>query len=564
MGQARDGGGKPEDPVAARRRAATAAVFLGSVAALAAVHLALRDYGFDDAFIHFRIAANLVATGSPHFNPGEPVAVSSAPAWTLLVAAILGSGRLFGVAPELPAAVAVLNAVATLAGARVYVRLLGRVAPGAPRGVAGLFAAAYVATLLPASIGLMETPFALLVAGFGLRRLAEGNAHAFAWLAAAVCFRPELVVVLALAGLVTWRRGGAFVGHAAAWAAAVGLPFAAWQLACFGTLVPQAVRAKAIVYDVSPSWVASIAASSLVPAVGLGPLAVDPDPRLALVLVAGLLGVACATFLGCGPRSQDAGAAVAVPLVMLAWGPVLLASYVAARTFLFPWYVPLYAVPVLFAAADAAVRARRATTRLALALLALPLLSKIAWLPQAALAAWRSPAGWVAFEEGARVRHYVALGRLLAERYPGEVLLTSEIGGLGYGFSGRIADAAGLATPAALAFHPMRVPEERRSGLVGAIPPGFVEAERPGLVVTYDGFAEAFLRSVAARDYRRIRRPLFLDDDLARTAVRRFWESGHLNVFVRRDLPVRLEGRAEMIHPERHAPEERATAGRRE
>ncbi len=33
----------------------------------------LYQYGFDDAYIHFRVARNFVETGAPYFNPGEAV-----------------------------------------------------------------------------------------------------------------------------------------------------------------------------------------------------------------------------------------------------------------------------------------------------------------------------------------------------------------------------------------------------------------------------------------------------------------------------------------------------------
>jgi hypothetical protein len=70
-------------------------------------------------------------------------------------------------------------------------------------------------------------------------------------------------------------------------------------------------------------------------------------------------------------------------------------------------------------------------------------------------------------------------------------LMTSEIGGLGEGFRGEILDGFGLATPNAIRFHPMRVPEDRVSGDIGAIPLGFVREERPDVVVSYAVFSES-------------------------------------------------------------------------
>ena len=42
-------------------------------------------------------------------------------------------------------------------------------------------------------------------------------------------------------------------------------------------------------------------------------------------------------------------------------------------------------------------------------------------------------------------------------------------------FPGRILDAAGLASKDALKFHPLKIPQERERGDLGAIPPRYVE-----------------------------------------------------------------------------------------
>ncbi len=73
--------------------------------------------------------------------------------------------------------------------------------------------------------------------------------------------------------------------------------------------------------------------------------------------------------------------------------------------------------------------------------------------------------------------------------------MSSEIGGLGEGFEGEILDAVGLATPSAIKYHPMRVPDERSSGDLGEIPTGFVSEMRPDVIVSYDVFAESLLKN---------------------------------------------------------------------
>ena len=114
--------------------------------------------------------------------------------------------------------------------------------------------------------------------------------------------------------------------------------------------------------------------------------------------------------------------------------------------------------------------------------------------------------------------------------------MSSEIGGLGYTFKGHIVDAAGLTSPEALRFHPMKIPEERSGGEIGAIPVGFVEEVRPDVIVSYDIFIEAFLRSNIRFDYVRIKKPLFLQDDMAFYSPATFWSSYNLNIFYLKDF----------------------------
>lgn len=46
----------------------------------------------------------------------------------------------------------------------------------------------------------------------------------------------------------------------------------------------------------------------------------------------------------------------------------------------------------------------------------------------------------------------------------------------------------------------MRVPQERSSSALGAIPVGYVEEKHPDVIVSFDAYAEAILRSPAIRE----------------------------------------------------------------
>ena len=55
-------------------------------------------------------------------------------------------------------------------------------------------------------------------------------------------------------------------------------------------------------------------------------------------------------------------------------------------------------------------------------------------------------------------------------------------------------DGAGLVSPRFLKYHPLPVPRDRSSGMIGAIPPGAVQEAQPDLIVSMEVFTEAFRR----------------------------------------------------------------------
>jgi hypothetical protein len=141
------------------------------------------------------------------------------------------------------------------------------------------------------------------------------------------------------------------------------------------------------------------------------------------------------------------------------------------------------------------------------------------------------------------VKAYLNIGTILNDEYPNATLLTSEIGGLGYAFRGRILDAAGLASPGALDFHPMKVPEQRSSGNIGAIPPGYVKLNTPDLIVSYDYFAQALLKDEVIQQYNVILIPAFLPEDAKNFENKAILDNRYLRVYIRKDLPI-----SERIH----------------
>src|SRR5207253_7054040 len=198
----------------------------------------LSSFPLDDPWIHLQFARNLAEGHGFAYNPGVPVAGSTAPLWTLLLAAgarVAGASlvmvKTLGVAGALAAAL-VLRRAALAWGASAPAALVAAVALvwsgpfawGALSGMEVTLAAVLVAAAL---LALARDHLVLTAVAGGLATLA----------------RPEAVVLLpflALARRPTPRRLALF----AAIVVAALLPFVAFCWATTGTPFPSTAAAK--------------------------------------------------------------------------------------------------------------------------------------------------------------------------------------------------------------------------------------------------------------------------------------------------------------------------------
>ncbi len=192
----------------------------------------------DDAWIHLHFARNLAEGAGFAYNPGVPVAGSTAPLWTLLLglAFALGGpsllvGKILGVVTTIGAAVATRRAAldwgatpAAATGAGVALLWSGAVAWGALSGMEVSLAALLVAAALAAHARERVTGAAVLVA---LAALARPEALILVPLLALA--RPPAPKRLAVFGLV---------------AAALLAPAVVFSLSTVGTPVPATAVAK--------------------------------------------------------------------------------------------------------------------------------------------------------------------------------------------------------------------------------------------------------------------------------------------------------------------------------
>ena len=167
-------------------------------------------FPLDDSWIHLHFARNLAEGAGFSYNPGRPVAGSTAPLWTLLLAA---GGAVAG--PSLATAKA-LGVGATLAAALLTRRAAA--AFGAPPGVALVAAVGLLWTgpiAWGALSGMEVSLAALLVAAALVAHAHDRLVWSAAWAALAVLARPEsllLVPFLALARPLGRRRALVFAG----------------------------------------------------------------------------------------------------------------------------------------------------------------------------------------------------------------------------------------------------------------------------------------------------------------------------------------------------------------
>lgn len=450
-------------------------VAIACVAAFALIHAGLYPYDVgDDAYIHFRMARNWMEYGAPFFNPGQQVAVSSSPLWLLLQGAVI----------RLPLPIAFTTSLIEALGlgllSATAVLLLRSCGAGKAIAVAGAFLVFAIA--YPAALNLMETPFAAALAIAAAFAFASGSANWGALAALAALTRLEFAVLLPLLTLaallerrVPWRP---LIVAACILAAGFG-----WYWITFGTLLPATIEAKRRLYDVPATFVVLL----LMPGT---------------TLVAKLMSVACFAIVLAAIasayrtlRSLLPDRATRAALLLLLAGLAIAAAYAIEHVYPFYWYqANVFPVMTLGVAGLLAALGRRGATpaflRQPLLLLFVPILPGFLQDAYAAAFDLRHYSEWT---DGARVQVYLAAAKTLAKENPSGTLLSSEIGGLGWGYPGRVVDAAGLASPDALPYQPMPVQ--------GAIPPAYLKKIRPDFVVSLSAFATEVEKQNALADY---------------------------------------------------------------
>jgi len=254
MPKAGDSGTRRDDRDGRIPWAACAAVGAGGLAAVVLLGWWWGAGLFDDAYIFFRYADNVVAGAGLVYNPGERVEGFTSPAWmALLAAARLGTPRLEVVAPVLGVAAAALLAPIVWCGLwRPHGAAVDRIV----NAVLALGLVCLPCVVFWAHSGMETALFAVVVTAAlvaALRRVETARVSAWAavFVAAAMLVRPEGVLLAGWVGLwATASRGRVD----RAWLRTVVLPLALAAVpavlvivardAYYGALVPNTYVAK--------------------------------------------------------------------------------------------------------------------------------------------------------------------------------------------------------------------------------------------------------------------------------------------------------------------------------
>jgi arabinofuranosyltransferase len=198
----------------------------------------LASFPLDDSWIHLHFARNLAEGHGFSYNPGVPVAGSTAPLWTLLLA---GGFALVGAHPLWAK---VLGIAGTLATALVTRSLAWRWTRDRWLALLAGVLTAMAGPLVWGALSGMEVSLAALLVTGALAEQAEGrDGTAVLLLGLGALARPEVVLLIPLAWLarpVTWKRTTLFVSAAAA---CLG-PWVVFNLVTTGTPLPATASAK--------------------------------------------------------------------------------------------------------------------------------------------------------------------------------------------------------------------------------------------------------------------------------------------------------------------------------
>ncbi len=423
-------------------------------------------FPLDDSWIHLHFARNIAEGAGFSYNPGVPVAGSTAPLWTLLLA--LGA-FVFGSSLAMVKAVGVTTALGTTIVVRRAAIAWGASRLGSLGAAVGL---GWTGAMAWGALSGMEVTLAALLVAASLFAHARGrDVWTALWAALAVLARPEalvLVPLLAVARPLTIRRALLFAGITAA----VLAPFVAFSLATVGSAVPATASAK--IEGGLFGWLSGVREPARVtwlsrPAEFFGGWIRwlwTTDWLLPLGLLAALMW-------------RRPGRALAIPALALVAHPLAMAFFAPYRDPAFQeGRYSIHLLPIAFVVLAVALGARLTRSRVAILVVYL-VLAMISLSPAA------TRYGWAVQNINAMQAH---LGRWVDEHLPKrETIALNDVGAIAYFSRREVIDLVGLVSPDVLPY--------RRAGEAGIL--RYLTERCPGHVIVFPAW---FPRMTARRD----------------------------------------------------------------
>lgn len=421
---------------------------------------------YDDAFIHARIARNWIESGFPTFLVGEEFKASSSTGYIIFL-------YLIGKLTNILFAIKIYQILAIILFAYASAKVIF-IFDKKNRFLNLLLILSVTPVFLYTVYGGMETPMIipLLMLSF-IYTQQNIKIIPLLLIAFTVILRIEMLAVFLLMNilyLIEKKYKDVLIASTI-----LGIYFV-YEILLFGTVIPYAAEVKSIAYNF-PYFNSFIAAISL--------NANIYGPHIGLLILYIFLHQFL-LFLNQLLTERKVNKNRLFSLIFLGASLAILVSWILGRTLIFGWYLaPLYGLLLIYGLHQINLGLTQDKTNKILSIILIVSLGNIGGM--------KFISAMFVNETNSRTNEYQKIGSFLYDQCPTCSLVTSEVGALGWSFKGDVFDGFGLGDPKAITFHPLKVPEERSSYGIGAIPPKYIEFRNPDFIVSLPIFIEKFL-----------------------------------------------------------------------
>ena len=283
----------------------------------------------------------------------------------------------------------------------------------------------------------METPFALLMLGIGIDYLFLEKQSGWLIIGITVFITLEFIIFAIILSLSFMKLSKKNIRKSLVYLLIPTIILSGIIFFYYGTLIPNTIIAKQLIYKISSKELFDIVIYNLFPDVSyLVPYKAYHIFITYQILFYLIIIILSFTAIGIpwiryfNDKNKKWG------LFIFTAGIGVAVGYILNRTLIFDWYVPLFAVPIMFGIFSLSVPRQPLTLTTAILLCILPISVFVNYF----LVVFVNVNYLPAVSVKARVERYTEVGTLLNEMFPNKSLLTSEIGALGFSYKGKIFD----------------------------------------------------------------------------------------------------------------------------